>query len=248
MEPLTIDVSGTTGGNFVVSLPLYTPPPRYDKVPWSEVKIEEGPTNQGPWTTLATEPLETAEIEPSSEEGSFDSPREATGLSALDTDPAYPAARGITIIGATVESGWYRVTWLDTDGGERPAAPYSMGDNSLPPAPALEEVAALMRAHVADADDNSLKTFSAETNPPADQVRVIIETVRQEVATRLRADIPTKYMDSARYVVAIGAVSYIEGSARPEPEKMASGVRPIYLGRLSDLQEACNEAYMRRLA
>jgi hypothetical protein len=224
VEPLTIDVSGETGGHLVVSLPLYTPPPRFDGLPWSEAIVEEGPTNEGPWTPLATGPIDP-----------------------VDCDPHEPKARGITIIGATLEKGWYRVTWSDADGGLRPIAPYSMGDSRLPPAPALEEVAALMRVHVADADDNALQTFTADTNPPADQVRIIIETVRQEVATRLRADIPMKYMDAARFVVAIGAVSYIEKSARPEGESTET-VRPVYLGRLSDLQEACKEAYFRKLA
>jgi hypothetical protein len=248
VESLTINVAEETGGSFVVSLPLYTPPPRYDKVPWSSVKVEEGSTNAGPWTALATEPLEQDDIDPPVEPDPEQARTQAIELSTLDTDPARPSARGITIIGATLESGWYRVTWLDSDGGERPVAPYSAGEDHLPPAPALEEIAALMRAHVADPDDNYLRTFDEETNPPADQVRVIVETVRQEVATRLRAVIPTRYLDSARYVVAIGTVAYIESSARPEVDKTTSAVRPVYLGRLSDLQEACNEAYMHRLA
>jgi hypothetical protein len=241
MEPLTIDVSGVTGGQFVVSLPILTPPPRYDGVPWSEVIVEEGPANDGPWTELATDPIPlTSTYYP------LPYPEKEALATAIDHDPTQPGPRGFTIIGATIEKGWYRVTWVDANGGRRPVDPYSMGDNRLPPTPALEEVAALMRAHVADIDDNSLQTFTDTTNPPADQVRVIIETVRQEVATRLRSDVPTAYMDSARYVVAIGTVSYIESSARPDPEK-PSPVRPIYLGRLSDLQEACNEAYVRRL-
>jgi hypothetical protein len=226
MEPVTINVSAETGGNFVVSLPLYTPPPRYDGVPWSEVIVQEGATNEGPWTTLATDDIP---------EGN------------LDVDPSQPRVLGITIIGATLENGWYLVTFADDDGGRRPTNPYSMGDSHLPPAPALEEVAALMRAHVADADDNQLQTFTEDTNPPADTVRIIIETVRQEVATRLRATIPGRYADSARFVVAIGTVAYIDPSARPEGQAQSTA-RTVFLARLSDLQEACNEAYFRRLA
>jgi hypothetical protein len=56
-------------------------------------------------------------------------------------------------------------------------------------------------------------------------------------------------MDAARYVVAIGAVAYIEQSVHPEAvhvkhdESTFSTSRTIFLGRLSDLAQACKDEY-----
>lgn len=86
----------------VLSFSDYTPAARFDAIPWSDVRIEEGTTSVGPWTAIDT-----------------------ITLSPLDTDPANPQARNITITDASSTAGlWYRLTFIDGNGGEgQPSEP-----------------------------------------------------------------------------------------------------------------------------
>jgi hypothetical protein len=74
----------------VITLEDYTPAQRFDGNPWTHAVIEEAADSAGPWTVLVT-----------------------INLSPVDTDPADPQARAFTVTNATLDSGWYRVTWTD---------------------------------------------------------------------------------------------------------------------------------------
>ena len=79
----------------VVSFEDYTPAARFDSIPWSAVKVEEGTTSSGPWTLIDT-----------------------ITLSPPDSDPANPQARNITTDNASDTSDlWYRLTFTDANGG-----------------------------------------------------------------------------------------------------------------------------------
>jgi len=75
---------------FVRSLEDFTPPKRFDALPFTEASIQESATEDGPWTTL-----ETFAILP------------------IDSDPSDPAERSFTTALATLEEGWYRLLWED---------------------------------------------------------------------------------------------------------------------------------------
>ncbi len=78
-----------------VSFVEYTPPARYDTLPWTDVKIEESDTatisDATVWTLIDT-----------------------ITLSPVDTDPALPAARNLTTSNASdTPLLWYRLIWVD---------------------------------------------------------------------------------------------------------------------------------------
>lgn len=88
-------------------MPLYvhsftfTPPRRFDEVPdpWVEVRIDEA---QDAPTSIPTEESEWTELE--------------TIALSPDADPSDPAERHVTTDLATLETGWYRLVVLDSDG------------------------------------------------------------------------------------------------------------------------------------
>ena len=80
----------------------FTPPPRYDAVPWSAVRVEvrDGDT----WDEVETIDLEGSQVDPA----------------GLDSDPTAPNARRITTQEAPAATGYFRVVWLDSDLDESP--------------------------------------------------------------------------------------------------------------------------------
>src|SRR6185369_2664945 len=80
----------------VVSFADYTPAARFDAVAWTQAQVEEGDTSSGPWTVIDTPTLDP-----------------------VDTDPANPQTRNLTTDNASDTIGlWYRITFLDDNGGE----------------------------------------------------------------------------------------------------------------------------------
>lgn len=78
----------------VVSFENYLPPARFDDVPWEQAQIDESDAFDGTWTTIDTI--------------TFDVP---------DPDPADPAERSFTTPNGSDVDLWYRVTFLDGNGG-----------------------------------------------------------------------------------------------------------------------------------
>jgi hypothetical protein len=68
----------------------YTPPKRYDGLPFVTVEIRESVSESGSYTTIET-----------------------IALSPLDTDPENPATRNFTTALATLVDGWYVIRWVD---------------------------------------------------------------------------------------------------------------------------------------
>lgn len=80
----------------VITFESYTPSPRYDSLPWTEVGIEEAVASDGPWVEL-----------------------ERQALSPVDADPTNPAARNFTTELASDDPDlWYRVVFYDATGDE----------------------------------------------------------------------------------------------------------------------------------
>jgi hypothetical protein len=71
----------------------YTPPARYDRVPWTAARIEQSSTETGPYTLVEEIPL-----------------------TPVDLDPAVPDSRSFTTELAT-PGDFYRIVWADTLGG-----------------------------------------------------------------------------------------------------------------------------------
>lgn len=88
----------------IVSFPGYMPPPRYDDIPWSQARLEQSAAEGGAYVTTET----------------FD-------LDPVDDDPSIPAHRSFTTTLGT-DDLWYRIVWVDGDGGE--SAPTVPGQNT----------------------------------------------------------------------------------------------------------------------
>lgn len=78
----------------VISFENYVPAARFDSVPWTEVRIEEGAAFEGPFTQIDVIPI-----------------------SPVDADPSDPAARSFTTDQASDTVGlWYRLIFADASG------------------------------------------------------------------------------------------------------------------------------------
>lgn len=78
----------------VVNFTGYTPPARYDTIPWTDAQIEEATTSDGTFTLIDT-----------------------VSLGTPDVDPAAPAARDFTTSLGTAPDLWYRVIYVDGSAG-----------------------------------------------------------------------------------------------------------------------------------
>lgn len=108
---------------FVVSLEDFRPSPRYDAVPWTQARIEEGTASVGPWTTLET-----------------------IALSPVDSDPSNPAYRNFTTQLGTAADLWYRVVFLDATGDlGLPTYPVQNSSVTRPIYATVSELAGLLR-------------------------------------------------------------------------------------------------------
>lgn len=229
---LFFDVIADTDGAYVVTLPVRRPQVRDDDEsgPWTAVRVEEAATADADaedWVTLVT----------------------AGAIHPFDTDPSDPGPIYVTVAGATLAAGWYRVTLVDAAGAESaPSDAVSLSHTSKPAAPSLAQIAALMLARVVDDDGAPVSAWDETTNPTDVQVEALIEEVRLEVATKLTCGIPAAQAQAATSVVAMGVVAYLEQSRHPEAlldgESPFNTSRTIFLGRLADLERACrNPAY-----
>lgn len=77
----------------IVSFDNYELEPRYDNLPWTTIRIEESATETGTYVQIDEFPLDP-----------------------LDTNPAFPIKRSFTTDNATLNSGWYKVSFLDSIG------------------------------------------------------------------------------------------------------------------------------------
>jgi len=77
----------------VVTFANYRPPPRYDGLPWTQVRIEEAPTPLDAFYELETQPL-----------------------TPVDTDPTQPAYRAFTTELGTALGYWYQILFVDATG------------------------------------------------------------------------------------------------------------------------------------
>jgi hypothetical protein len=107
----------------VVTLEDFRPSPRYDSLPWTKARIEEGTASAGPWTTLET-----------------------INLSPVDSDPTNPAYRSFTTALGSAEDLWYRVVFLDAaDNFALPTYPVQNVASDRPVYADVNELARILR-------------------------------------------------------------------------------------------------------
>jgi hypothetical protein len=123
----------------VVSLDSFRPSPRYDGLPWTEARIEEGTTSSGPWSLIET-----------------------IALTPVDADPTNPASRSFTTQNASDGELWYRVVFADADGDiGQPTYPIQNTLNPRPVYASVSELAKILRANVSTQHAELLRALEA---------------------------------------------------------------------------------------
>lgn len=175
----------------VVSFKEFTPMPRYDSVPWHHVTIEESNSPDGPWT-----PIDTINLLP------------------IDSDPANPVPRQFTTDNATIEQGWYRITFKDiTNNFSLPVEPiHNVPDETFPYLPTVSEVGQLIMARTKDNLGAELGTFTGATRPTFNQVLEIVEDAADDVTSGIDTDIPEGAYRYVKRAIALRAAADVERS------------------------------------
>lgn len=108
----------------VITLADYVPAARFDGIPWTQAKIEEGIDITGPFVELET-----------------------VAISPVDIDPAHPSARSFTTaLASETEDLWYRIVFLDAIGNDTlPTAPIQNG--GAEPYATVDELAGLLKVN-----------------------------------------------------------------------------------------------------
>jgi hypothetical protein len=123
----------------VVSLEDFRPAPRYDALPWTQARIEEGTASTGPWVVLETQ-----------------------NLSPVDSDPANPAYRNFTTQLGSAEDLWYRVVFLDASGDVGlPTFPIQNVADDRPVYASATELARLLRVAEAERHDALMRVLKS---------------------------------------------------------------------------------------
>jgi hypothetical protein len=197
----------------VVSFTDYIPPPRYDAQSWTQARIEEAAVSTGPWAILETK-----------------------DLAPLDANPAQPQKRSFTTELATLDSGWYRITWLDAQGAASPPTepvPNVPGGGAVP---AVDEVAALLQERTW-ANGVQQGTFNTDTTPTADQAQRLIDLAVDDVLIAFGGTVPVGYESRARMLATLRAATLIENSFfRRDVENNTSPYAQYQAMYLADLE------------
>jgi hypothetical protein len=168
---------------YVVTFTDYTPSARFDALPWTHVRIEEAPTRDDEFTVLETK-----------------------ALTPVDPDPAHPMSRSFTTELATLAAGWYRVVFLDATLDEQPTDPVFNGPTYLP---TVKRVATILRSLTTTEGGGEAGTFTADTDPTADQVMDHIVSAADHVAVKVGLTIRPELRRAAANVIALRAAIFV---------------------------------------
>ena len=179
----------------VVSFTNFYPPRRYDELPWVAVRIEESAAATGPWTALTD-----------------------IALIPLDTEPSAPIPRSFTTEDANLESGWYRVTFIDATGDlSQPSDPVQNAESvSDDIRPSIQDLGSLLRARTTDNNGNELGTFTADTRPTAAQADGLITFATDMVLLHAGENVPDRLRSRVRSVILLRAAQLVEATYYPE--------------------------------
>jgi hypothetical protein len=133
----------------VVSLEDYRPSPRYDSLPWTQARIEEG-TAAAPvsWTVLETQ-----------------------NLSPVDADPANPQYRNFTTALGSAAERWYRIVFLDAAlATALPTFPIQNVEDDRPVYASVAELALLLRVNATSRHNSLMRVLKTAAQEIDDEV------------------------------------------------------------------------------
>lgn len=203
----------------------YVPDPRYDSLPWTILKVDEGATKVGPWVEIFSKNLVDADI------------------GGLDPDPKHPQGRSFTVTTATIVGGWYRIRFLDAAANSISVQPIqNLAPDPIAYMPSLAEVGEASLGRTRDKLGNALGTFNANTQPTDIQVIRLIKSASDDVRKHIGTTIPDDLIDDARRVVAIRTAMLIEltsyGSEVATDRSPYNELKTLYKELLPDLIES----------
>lgn len=172
----------------VVTFFDYTPPPREDGIPWTQVQVMEGITSDGPWTNI-----------------------DIITLDPVDVDPTEPLTRDFTTENGTLVSGWYQINFVDNEGHLVPTDP--VHNTILAPhpfQPTLPQIGQVIMSRTKNRFGKLTGTFTSETTPDTVQAGQIARNAAQDIATQVGDTVPPALVDDAQRVTAIRAAMLIE--------------------------------------
>lgn len=178
---------------YVVTFEDYVPVPRYDGLPWIQAKIEESASPDTGWTQI-----------------------ELLALSPLDPDPTNPLPRTFTTENASLEQGWYKITFLDADGDMQPTAPVWNSPDIANYVPTTRDVARLLRVRTVDNTGDQQGEFTANTTPKEEEVDDLIAAAKDELLAPVGLVIPFTLHASLAHMVVIKTAMLIELGYYPE--------------------------------
>lgn len=205
--------------SYVITLADYTPPARADHISYTSVRIEEAAAEAGPFTVIDT----LAQV--------------------ADADPEYPATRDLTTAKAALTKGFYRVTWVDSNG--TPSTPsdvvQNLGELAGGVRPSVAEVAALLRARTKVEGGNEVGTFNTRTRPTQDEVDNLIDEGLAEVLGKVNVPEAGSAREArVKRAVALYTAILVELSFFPEQvgsaRSPASTYEKLYEKRIASLE------------
>jgi hypothetical protein len=185
----------------------YTPPPKFDGLPWTEIHIEEAPVTTGPWTEIDVQPIVP-----------------------LDSDPTEPMARAFTTDNATLIAGWYQIIFHDAAASTAvPTTPIqNVPVDTMPYLPTLADIGALMHARTLDTTGKEIATFNNNTRPTGDEVNRLILQASDDVTTAIDTDIPAGAYRYAKQAIIYRTAMLVELGYWPEQINTGRSPYPQY--------------------
>jgi hypothetical protein len=202
----------------VVSFTDYTPVPRFDNVPWSNVLIDESDSEFGVWTLIDTQTLDP-----------------------LDADPSDPMPRSFTTVNATLDNGWYKVSFADAYNNVIEMVPTFNGE-PIEWIPTLPDVAGVILIRTRDENGTFARTFNDNTIPTDEDVRRLIEDAVNDIRPMIGSDIPEDLIQEAQHVTAIRTAMYIEltyfGNEVAQNRSVYPQLKVLFDEKIKNLQAA----------
>jgi LPS O-antigen subunit length determinant protein (WzzB/FepE family) len=113
--------------------------------------------------------------------------------------------------------------------------------------PTLEQVAALIRARTRDSGGQETGTFSADTEPTADEVNDVIAQALSDVEDDIGSDIPEPALDGAKRLAALRTAMLVELTFFPEQLEAGTNnqydrLKTLYDEKLKSVERAVAQA------